>query len=91
MKDFISKVLNFLNKTEKAIELSSEPKIDGISTSLVYENGLLVKGLSRGDGITGEDILENLSTIKTIPKNYRQKTFRFLEIRGEILYWKRRF
>ena len=43
MKDFISKVLNFLNKTEKAIELSSEPKIDGISTSLVYENGLLVK------------------------------------------------
>ena len=75
MKDFISKVLNFLNKTEKAIELSSEPKIDGISTSLVYENGLLVKGLSRGDGITGEDILENLSTIKTIPKKLQAKKY----------------
>ena len=92
MKDFISKVLNFLNKTEKAIELSSEPKIDGISTSLVYENGLLVKGLSRGDGITGEDILENLSTIKTIPKKITGKKIpSLLEIRGEIYIGKEDF
>ena len=68
MKDFLSKICNFLNSKDLDIELTSEPKIDGISASLIYENGLLVKGLSRGDGITGEDILQNLKTINTIPK-----------------------
>ena len=68
MKDFLSKIGNFLNKKDLNIEFSSEPKIDGISTSLTYENGLLTKGLSRGDGITGEDILQNLMTINEIPK-----------------------
>ena len=68
MKDFLSKINNFLNISQKNIELSSEPKIDGISSTLIYENGILTKGLSRGDGITGEDILENLKTIKGIPK-----------------------
>ena len=60
MKDFLSKVKNFLNNQELNIELVSEPKIDGISASLIYENGTLTKGLSRGDGIVGEDILQNL-------------------------------
>ena len=60
MEDFIKKIKNFLNFNEKKIELISEPKIDGISASLIYENGILTKGLSRGDGITGEDILNNL-------------------------------
>ena len=68
MKDFLSKISNFLNEKNLNIELNSEPKIDGISASLIYENGLLIKGLSRGDGITGEDILQNLITIKEIPK-----------------------
>ena len=63
MKDFLSKVSNFLNKKDENIELSSEPKIDGISASLVYERGILVKGLSRGDGVVGKDILKNLMTI----------------------------
>ena len=63
MKDFLSKISNFLNKKDMDIELSSEPKIDGISASLIYENGLFVKGLSRGDGITGEDIFKNLIRI----------------------------
>ena len=69
MKDFINKIGNFLNVKNKNFDLHSEPKIDGISASLIYENGILTKGLSRGDGSTGEDILENLKTIKTIPKN----------------------
>ena len=56
MKDFIKKTNNFLNIDNKNIELFSEPKIDGISATLIYEKGVLSKGLSRGDGITGEDI-----------------------------------
>ena len=58
MKDFLKKIKNFLNKEDLNIELISEPKIDGISASLIYENGNLTRGLSRGDGTTGEDILD---------------------------------
>ena len=67
MVDFKKKVKNFLN-TSNEIELSSEPKIDGISASLRYESGKLIFGLSRGDGIFGENITENLITINEIPK-----------------------
>ena len=68
MEDFLKKINNFLNFKQSNLELISEPKIDGISATLIYENGILTKGLSRGDGYTGEDILENLKTIKEIPK-----------------------
>ena len=51
MEDFLKKVKNFLNFKSQNIELISEPKIDGISATLIYENGVLTKGLSRGDGI----------------------------------------
>ena len=65
MIDFLKKINNFLNLNNETIELSSEPKIDGISASLIYENGVLTKGLSRGDGTTGEDILANIETISS--------------------------
>ena len=92
MKDFLSKVKNFLNNQELNIELVSEPKIDGISASLIYENGTLTKGLSRGDGIVGEDILQNLKTIKGIPKIIKDKKVpKILEIRGEIYIGKKDF
>ena len=68
MRDFKKKINNFLNNNNKDIEFFAEPKIDGISATLIYENGVLIKGLSRGDGATGEDILQNLKTIKSIPK-----------------------
>ena len=71
MIDFIKKIKNYLNYNENHIEFYCEPKIDGISATLVYENGNLVKGLSRGDGTTGEDILENLKTISEIPKKIK--------------------
>ena len=92
MKDFLNKISNFLNNKDSNIELSSEPKIDGISASLTYKDGLLSKGLSRGDGIIGEDILQNLLTIKSIPKKINDKNVpKILEIRGEIYIGKKDF
>ena len=92
MEDFLKKVKNFLNLKDNKIELFSEPKIDGISATLIYENGILKKGLSRGDGIIGEDILENLKTISTIPKKISSKNFPdLLEIRCEIYISKKDF
>ena len=67
MLDFDKKIKNFLNSSSN-IELSSEPKIDGISASLRYEKGKLIYGLSRGDGIFGENITENLIINNDIPK-----------------------
>ena len=92
MKDFVSKIINFLNIEDLDIELSSELKIDGISASLTYKKGVLIKGLSRGDGITGEDILQNLKTIKEIPKKITDKNIPdILEIRGEVYIGKKDF
>jgi len=92
MKDFLKKISNFLNKKDVNIELSSEPKIDGISATLIYEDGLLTKGLSRGDGIIGEDILKNLITISSIPKKiYGKNIPKILEIRGEVYIGKKDF
>tara|TARA_B100000963_G_scaffold294698_1_gene265404 strand:+ start:19530 stop:21560 length:2031 start_codon:yes stop_codon:yes gene_type:complete len=92
MEDFISKIGNFLNLRNKNFEFSSEPKIDGISATLVYEKGILQKGLSRGDGIIGEDILENLKTIKEIPQVIKDSSVpSLLEIRGEIFIGKTDF
>ena len=74
------------------IEFFAEPKIDGISATLIYENGVLIKGLSRGDGATGEDILQNLKTIKSIPKKIESNQVpRLLEIRCEIFIGKKDF
>ncbi len=92
MKDFVNKISNFLNIKDENIEFSSEPKIDGISATLIYEDGILTKGLSRGDGVIGEDILENLKTIKEIPKKIKDNNIPSLfEIRGEIYIGKEDF
>ena len=85
--NFEKKIFNFLSLTnsQNTIEYSAEPKIDGISASLIYENGKFVRGLSRGDGKEGEDITENLKTIKDIPKSINLKNFpKEIDIRGEV-------
>ena len=92
IKDFEKKINNYLNNININLLFSLEPKIDGISASLTYENGILVKGLSRGDGEFGEDILENLKTIKQIPHYIRSSdTPKILEIRGEVYIGKKDF
>tara|TARA_B100000787_G_scaffold76835_1_gene56504 strand:+ start:784 stop:2814 length:2031 start_codon:yes stop_codon:yes gene_type:complete len=84
--NFEKKILNFLSLLDSdSIEYSAEPKIDGISASLIYKNGKFVKGLSRGDGNEGEDITENLKTIKDIPQFINYKNFPVeIDIRGEV-------
>ncbi len=62
---------------------SVEPKIDGLSVSLEYRDGLFVRGSTRGDGVTGEDVTANLDTIETIPKRLNRPV-PFLEVRGEV-------
>ena len=89
MLDFKKKINNFLNNKSE-IQLSSEPKIDGISATLRYENGELIYGLSRGDGVFGENITENLITIKDIPKSLVNAP-KVIEIRGEVYIGKKDF
>lgn len=67
-----------------------EPKIDGLSVSLEYRNGVFVRGSTRGDGIVGEDVTENLKTIHALPLQLR-KPVAFLEVRGEVYMPKDRF
>ncbi len=84
--NFEKKILNFLNEDKNFnIMYSAEPKIDGISASLIYKNGKFITGLSRGDGKEGEDITENLKTIKDIPNLIKLKNFPIeIDIRGEV-------
>ena len=84
--NFEKKILNFLNnETGLNIEYSAEPKIDGISASLLFKDGKFITGLSRGDGKEGEDITENLKTIKDIPHDIKLKSFpKEIDIRGEV-------
>jgi DNA ligase (NAD+) len=84
--DFIERARRFF-KGEKDLELvfTAEPKVDGLSASLRYENGVLVRGATRGDGAVGEDITENLKTIADIPHKLKGGGWpEVIEIRGEV-------
>ena len=85
-------VENYINKTKRFLQIDSnsnleflaEPKIDGLSATLIYKNGKLVLGATRGDGKQGENITENIKSIKEIPHHLVGKYPREIEIRGEI-------
>ncbi len=93
VEDFLKKIRNYLNFEKDApVELTAEPKIDGISASLIYKNNKIIRGLSRGDGEYGEDITENLLTIKDIPKILDGENIdKEFEIRGEVYIGKKDF
>ena len=84
--NFEKRILNFLSKDKDFnLSYSTEPKIDGISASLIYKNGKFEIGLSRGDGKEGEDITANLATIEDIPKIIHANDFpEEIDIRGEV-------
>jgi DNA ligase (NAD+) len=83
VNDFARRIRDRLGREE--LEFSVEPKFDGLAISLRYEDGVFVRGATRGDGETGEDVTANLRTIKSIPLRLRGKKIpRVLEARGEV-------
>ncbi|MEM8698824.1 MAG: NAD-dependent DNA ligase LigA [Pseudomonadota bacterium] len=82
--DFLTRIRRFLSLGDEPVTLTSEPKIDGLSLSLRYENGHLVEAATRGDGTTGENVTENARTIEDIPKTLKGKAPEVLEVRGEV-------
>jgi DNA ligase (NAD+) len=83
VSDFVRRIRERLGR--EVLEFSLEPKFDGLAISLHYEHGVFVRGATRGDGETGEDVTANLRTIKSIPLRLRGKDFSpVLEVRGEV-------
>ncbi len=89
--EFDVRVKKFL-MTEKNVEYFAEPKFDGLALELIYENGSLVRALTRGDGTVGEDVTHNIKTIRSIPLVLRtDKPPKLFEVRGEVLIFKKDF
>jgi DNA ligase (NAD+) len=86
VSEFIARVRRFLNlKPDEEVAVTAEPKIDGLSCSLLYENGVLVRAATRGDGAVGEDVTANIRTLKDVPETLRGKGRPArIEVRGEV-------
>ncbi len=79
VNEFVNRCVSEISDTLFVVE----PKIDGLSVSLEYENGIFTKGSTRGDGFVGEDVTENLKTVRSIPLRLKEK-LPYLEVRGEV-------
>ena len=88
-KNELEKWVNKIDKTHKDVTYLLQPKYDGLSINLYYEKGILVKAITRGDGTVGEDVTENVKTIKDIPLAIN--TTKSMEIRGEVVIKKSDF
>ena len=88
---FDSRIKKDLNIIDSGIEYIVEPKLDGFSVEAIYENNVFVLGSTRGDGDVGEDVTNNLKTVRSIPLSLTNTAFMPLEIRGEALMEKREF
>ena len=85
LADFDRRLMERLGADQEPIDYACEPKLDGIAVSLLYRDGVLVRGATRGDGTTGEDITQNVRTIGSIPLRLRGADYPgVLEVRGEI-------
>ncbi len=84
VRDFDRRVRERLKLGDAPVRYSAEPKLDGLAISARYENGVFVQGATRGDGETGEDITQNLRTIKALPLKLRGSAMPVLEVRGEV-------
>jgi DNA ligase (NAD+) len=93
VRDFVSRIRRFLRlPDEEEIAFSAEPKIDGLSMSLRYEDGVLVTGATRGDGSEGEDVTANVKTLADIPQRLKGRNIPAIcEIRGEVYMTKHAF
>ncbi|MDO8262226.1 MAG: NAD-dependent DNA ligase LigA [Gallionella sp.] len=88
VRAFDARICEALGVTE--VEYAVEPKFDGLAITLTYRNGMFVQGATRGDGYTGEDVTENLRTVRAIPLRL-SKQVADVEVRGEVLMFKRDF
>lgn len=95
VRGFFAGVRNFIKELRDdpsiPIEVVAEPKIDGLSISLLYEHGAFVRGATRGDGAVGEDVTENLRTVQLLPKRLDGKAPALMEVRGEVYMEKAAF
>jgi DNA ligase (NAD+) len=90
--DFVARIRRFLKLDDGQIVFSAEPKIDGLSMSLRYEDGELVTAATRGDGAEGEDVTANIRTLKDVPRRLKGKNVpRICEVRGEVYMTKGAF
>ena len=86
LNDFLGKI----QQIYPGAEFTVEPKVDGLSVALEYENGVFVRGATRGDGVEGEDVTENLKTIRSIPMTLQNAPARLI-VRGEVFMPKKSF
>ncbi|KWV46581.1 aromatic ring-opening dioxygenase LigA [Rhizobium altiplani] len=85
VQDFVASVYRFLGRLpDQSIAFTAEPKIDGLSMSIRYENGRMVSAATRGDGTTGENVTANIRTIKEIPQTLPAGAPAVVEVRGEV-------